>query len=208
MTDGIDAGNYGYGFYGFKARLDALIAAFGGTPNVRICISETFQWSLRNEQQNAKARNDYSRFSWTDAKDKDFDYAGWRIESMWRRKPEAPVLAVATWENMELQLRQGAVHAHVDGSWCGWSASEPPGYWMQIARVMESESYSWREQANVPKWSPYLTDEGCYLAKGSKYSGEAKSTNAKSAEGAQASLRKLVEKFFKVQFVDVKAVAA
>jgi hypothetical protein len=147
--------NYGHGFYGFKARIDAISAALGGESHVRLAVSESFRKSL-TEIMIARPRvatdPSWRMFDWTTATDKEFDDAGARNERYWAREPEGEVIATAPWGGRELQLRQDNVSLAGDG------------YWLPVARIMESSGYSYKTRQNEPKWSPYLTDEGCYAA--------------------------------------------
>lgn len=185
----VEQDNYGYGFYGFKARLEAAAQAFGGAVNARKAVSEAFQTALRNQQMLRRPKGDYSHFDWTQATDQDFDYAAFMTLKRWKHQPEEPLLTSVEWNGLTLEAYEHSIYLRGDD------------LRVMVAMTARHDTFSWRQNGNVEQWNIFMTDEGCTFASGDRYaSGDQKSTNAKSPSAASASLRRMVEKHFKVTF--------
>lgn len=187
--------NFGTGFNGFRSRIEMISEALGNTINVRIAVSEAFEDSLKKEQQELRSANVYTPVNWSRATDRDFDYAGSYVESYMGQAPKDPIIAIAPWEKCVLELRADCARLHGGD------------FYLIVGLVSNTRSYSSRARANVESWSPFLTDTGSYAAYGSRYSGhgDMKSVTVKSEAAAGPALRRLMEKHFKVAFVDTPA---
>jgi hypothetical protein len=194
MTGDFDD-NYGHGFHGFQTRIEVVTAALGGGKNVRKAVAEDFKDALRRQQESHR-RDPYDWPDWTAASEIDFDHTGWSSMRRLQNEPKEPLLASADWNGVKLEFRREI--AHIAGG----------GFWFTVGLISQHKQHDHRKHEDVIKYGPFITDHGAEAAHGSRYSHEQKSTNATTPAGASASLRKLIEKHFKVTFVDVAKVAA
>jgi hypothetical protein len=182
--------NHGYGFASFRSRIDMISDAFGNESNIRRAISEEFQAALKREQERRRTPGCYKTPDWTAATDTDFENAGWSVEHRLSRELEGKYYAAAMWNSgTKLEVWDDAVYL------------SSGGYRLTVGLISHSQGYDSRVRGNVDKWSPFITDTGLVCISGSHYSGhEQKSVTARSEAAAKESLRKLIERHFKVTF--------
>jgi hypothetical protein len=187
--------NFGTGFTGFKSAIEMVTEALGGQ-HARPCVAHIFSESLTTVIQNRKAERypSYSGLIWTEATDLDFDCARRRALTILERLRD-PATAVAQWKGIELQVRDDIVVAAAGG------------YSIIIAMLGSHDEYCSRARGQITKWRVFMTDDGKRLVNARDSTllmgGKPAATTAKTAEGGAKSLRKIVETFFGVKFVEL-----
>lgn len=190
-----DLSNYGYGFHGWQAHMRSIVEALGGGDNMFKAVSKEFQDALSREQTRYAAKYRYP--CWTEASEKDFDSCRTWLDHSMSSAPKGPVLAAAPFNGVVLELREDRVDLHGGD------------YYLMIGLVSHSPGvYDSRARGPVDKWSPFITDSAKLAASGSRYTSDASSVTVRSASAGTGSLRKLVEKHFKVSFTNLTEIAA
>lgn len=183
---------FGTGYPGFRAAIDAVADALGGGP-VRPAVARDFVTALYGEIA-LRTNEKYGVYgvAWTSAIDADFDQAVEKMLTWARRGSNQATDATAPWNGVRL-LKSDVEVALVGG-----------GYRIPVAMTAANTRPD-RLEGVVTTWQVFLTDTGERFASGSEAGmihgiSSPKSTHAKSAAGASKSLARMVETFFKVKF--------
>lgn len=183
------------GFPGFRARIAHVVAAFGGTLKAHQAIAENhFIFQLKNIVEHRIKSGTAERFLWirepiTHATDAELDAAGESALRVLSRVPQKPVLAKAEWNGLTLELHEDIAFL-VGGP-----------YRLCVAMAGNHPRHSSRTNKVEEDWQVFITDEAKVILDKS-YSSSPSSTHAKSAAGAYKGVRKIVETWFGVSFVN------
>ena len=204
---------HGEGFEGFRTAIDIITEdLWGGGPvpppepgtaahyetqkahrYLRAAVSKEFEDDVREHVRRRLPRDEYRVPEWTAYTDRDFNTTAWRVANRLASKPAGLVLATAPAPHGGgvLELREDR---------CDLAGAN---YRLYIAGVIESSKYDSRARKNKPAWSPYVTDEAVTLINGSAYSSTPRNVNVQSQAAAYESMKRLVERHFKVAFTNV-----
>lgn len=188
--------NYGFGFPGFQNRIEAITDALGGDRKVRLAVGEYFKGALMEYHRSRRTTHDWQFDCWTKTSERDFDHVGRLCEGQLAYVDPRPVLASAMYGGAVLELRAETCSLQGDG------------YRLTVGLISDMTVYDYQARGDVKKWSPFLTDTGAYVIYASAYAqgngGGMKSVSTRSLEAGQKALRKLMERHFKVTFIDNK----
>jgi hypothetical protein len=185
--------NYGTGFQGFRARIDAVAEGLGGNPHVRTAVAAEFADTIRPIVARRLGVDSYDvpwRVDWTLATDADLDAASeaGMCRCRDRAAEDGEAIAAAPWMGATLSLRRDTVT--LDGG----------GHSLLIA--MATDGYGAEGSQHV-----FITDTAktCLEAIRATSTSKPSSTTVKSKEAVNKALRRIVEAFFRVSLVDVAA---
>lgn len=186
--------NYGYGFPGFQNRIDAITDALGDGRSVRLAVGEYFKRALTEYHRSRRPDGEWRYDCWTKSSERDFDHVGGLCVSQLAYVEKQPLLASAPYGNASLELRANRCTLQGDG------------FRLTVGLISDTSGYDYKTRGEVQKWSPFLTDDGANIIYSSQYAahGDKKSVCTRSEAAGAKALRNLMERHFKVTFVDHK----
>jgi hypothetical protein len=185
--------NFGDGFLGFQARIDAISEALGEAA-LRPAVAKMFIRILEIEVRAARGLDSYGGLPygvwWTMATTAEFDAACERAERVMKASSLDPIAATASWRGTQLNLRDTSVYA------------EGGGYRLKAAHCFEgSARYNHRLRRDEVQWQVGIDDDflDCTTGRYGYSGGKPKTTHAKSRETAIKAMRRFVKDFLGVE---------
>lgn len=193
--------NYGRGYLGFKASIDAVADCLGGE-HVRAAVGHEFaDWVYREIGRRSGDRfPSYGGSVWTQATEDDFDRAAELGRNQFTMRHTKPIISSAPWRaGATLVLRGDAMYLE---------AHETQ---MHLGSISHRGEYDHRKRETVEKWNASIHDNAMRVLNEkdstSTYGLTAMSVgsqtgigNIRSEEAAVKSLIKLFTNFFRVEF--------
>lgn len=181
------------GFEVYRAAIDEIAMDLGGTLHIRQAVSDEAQEFLFTYMRRLRGMNTWAHVELSEASNAELEAAALLVTRHFLAPPHdaSSLIAEAGYGSACLELRESEVH--LVGT----------KYRFRVASHMTEPSFDWRANKNVTKWMISVSRNGLLIATGSSYgTGGPSTTHAKSAVGAHASLRGIVERFFKVSFTN------
>lgn len=180
--------NFGDGFLGFQARIDAIAEALGGDAEVREWVASEFAERLRRTMATMRGCREYTlpwRIFWTMATTAEFDAGGRQAERIMGIEQYEPIEAQATWRGAQLARRGATI----------WL--EGGGYRLIVAMASRDDGESARK--GKERWRAHITDEAASASGRSYGPGCHKSANAGSRAAAIKAAERIVKAFLGVE---------